>query len=280
MVERIGIYGIGLLGGSLGLALKTARPQVTVIGIGRSAERMQKALDRGAIDSFNVQPAGIDPPLDLLVVCTPVRLVPEHLRNTLPSLKPGALVTDVGSTKTSVVRQCEKLVGASAAYVGSHPIAGSHNTGIDAAADDLFQNKVCVVTRTNRTDPAAFDVISDLWKTVGMRVVEMSPELHDVLTARTSHLPHLLAAVLCHTVGNLGPAVKPVLGNGFHDTTRIAAGNPGMWLDICMENRADIIDSLKELQSVLQNLHQWLNDSDEKAILQFLQQARDWKAAF
>jgi len=277
LFQHIGIYGVGLLGGSLGLALKSVWPESEIVGIGRSAERLIEAKNRGAVDRFTCDPERIDPPLDFLVVCTPVRQVPEHLRQTLPSLQPGAVVTDVGSTKRTVVQRCEALAGNSVAFIGSHPMAGSHETGVKAATSRLFQDKICVVTETECSRLEALQAVRQIWETVGMRVIRMTPEQHDRLTARSSHLPHLIAAALCHVVGNMEPEIQSVLGDGFRDTTRIAAGDPGMWLDICLENRSEILASMQSLQTVLQNLNQWLAQADEPAVLRFLEQAQAWK---
>ena len=276
-IDHVGIYGVGLLGGSLGMALKARFPHLRVSGIGRSAERLQNALDRGAIDDFVCDPASLSSTLDLLVVCTPVRLVPIHVAMSLPSLKPGALVTDVGSTKVHVVQQCEAAMGNRGCFVGSHPMAGSHKTSVDAARPDLFQNRVCIVTRTENTHPAAFERILDFWASLGMLTRILSPARHDFLTARTSHLPHLVAAALCGVVMHLGPEGQGVLGDGFYDTTRIAAGDPALWLDIAFENREEIIQSLRECQQNLQALQTWLEQGDEGKLAEFLEKARSWK---
>ncbi|RJP22655.1 MAG: prephenate dehydrogenase/arogenate dehydrogenase family protein [Candidatus Omnitrophota bacterium] len=276
-IRHIGIYGVGLLGGSLGMALKEVCPDMRITGIGRSMERLEEARRMGAIDSCTCDPAHIDPLLDALVICTPVRQVTEHLRQSLPSLKPNALVTDVGSTKALIVEHCEQAANGKARFVGSHPIAGSHKTGVRASSKDLYKKKVCIVTQTDHTCPEAFAAVSDLWKIVGMRVVRMSPTLHDRLTARSSHLPHLVAAALCHVVYNMGQEVQSVLGNGFRDSTRIAAGDPGMWLDISMDNQREILASIESLLFVLQNVRHWIEAEDEKALIHFLEQAQAWK---
>ncbi len=277
LYKRIGIYGVGLLGGSLGMALKAVNPDFTIIGIGRSAERLEEARRREAIDTYTCDPANINPPLDFLIICTPVRKVTEHLLQTLPSLKKGALVTDVGSTKTLVVNQCEKHGGNTIKFVGSHPMAGSHKTGVKAAIKDLYKKKICVVTQTERTNPTALEAVCSLWQLVGMRVVRMSPDLHDRLTARSSHLPHLVAASLCHVANNMESDITSVLGNGFRDTTRIAAGDPGMWMDICLENRDEILAAVDSMLSILHDLRQQIAMEDEHAIFQFLEQAQQWK---
>ena len=275
--RRIGIYGVGLLGGSLGLALKRIFSDLEIVGIGRSEERLQKAVDVGAIDRFSCDPSSVTPLLDLLVLCTPVRLVPKVLESSLSSLKPNAVVTDVGSTKEVLVRDCEDVASGKCHFVGSHPMAGSHKTGVDAAQADLFQNKICIVTQTNASHAPSVESVVALWKATGMRVVQMAPDDHDRLTAFSSHLPHLAAAALCHAAKSQGEAIEPVLGNGFRDTTRIALGDPSMWVDICLENRPALVESLDSLQSVLSDLRNRIESNDESGVRDFLTQAQQWK---
>jgi len=274
--KKIGIYGVGLLGGSLGLALKETSLDVEIIGIGRSDERLKMALDKGVIDSYTCDPGGISPLLDALVVCTPVRLAPKALISTLPSLTDDAVITDVGSTKNMLVHGCEAAAG-ERFFVGSHPMAGSHKTGVCAARADLFKNKICVVTETDNSNAPSVDAIVNLWKLIGMRVIRMSPTDHDRLTAHSSHLPHIIAAAMCHAALTQGKDIEPVLGDGFRDSTRIAQGDPSIWVDICLENREAILDSLQSLQSVLSNFYNAIDASDETAIRDFLTEARNWK---
>ncbi len=279
-MNQVGIYGVGLLGGSLGMALKDIYPDINIVGIGRSEERLEEARRQGAIDSFTCDPANITPRLDTLFICTPVRRVTENLQQTLPSLKPDAIVTDVGSTKALLVRQCEEIAENRVRFIGSHPIAGSHKTGVKHAYKDLYRQRTCVVTETNRSEPEAVETVCSVWKAIGMNVVRMSPEMHDRLTARSSHLPHLVAAALCHVVRTMGENVKPVLGSGFRDTTRIAAGDPGMWLDISVENRKEILASLESMMGILRDLHNQLEKGEEESIVNFLKEAQIWKKNF
>ncbi|MBN2326014.1 MAG: prephenate dehydrogenase/arogenate dehydrogenase family protein [Candidatus Omnitrophica bacterium] len=274
--QRFGIYGVGLLGGSLGLALKRLYPDMEIVGVGRSAERLRTACKIGAIDSYTCDPSSIDPVLDALVLCTPVRLVPQILRSMLGAIKKEAVVTDVGSTKQTLVQECEEAAQGYCYFVGSHPMAGSHKTGVEAARSDLFRHKICIVTETSQTHQPAVETVVSLWNAIGMRVVRMSPEKHDQLTAYSSHLPHLTAALLCQAVKSQGEQINPVLGNGFRDTTRIAQGDPSMWVDICLENRRAILDSLSSFRHVLSELYECIESSDEDGIRDILTQAQVW----
>lgn len=275
--ERIGIYGVGLLGGSLGMAIKRRWPKAHVTGIGRSVHRLAEAVRRNAIDAFTCDPNTISRSLDFLVICTPVRVVHEHFEHTLPAMRDGALITDVGSAKADIVRRCEAIAGARCRFVGSHPMAGSHQTGIEAARADLFEERVCVLTPTARTDSFACDQVASFWEDIGMRVVSMPPEQHDRLTARSSHLPHLAASALCQVARRQGDAIRPVIGKGFDDSTRIAAGDSGLWVDICVDNRAEILQALREYRDEVDLLINALENNNEDALYVFLEAAQTWK---
>ncbi|MBI1389104.1 MAG: prephenate dehydrogenase/arogenate dehydrogenase family protein [bacterium] len=275
--QHIGIFGVGLLGGSLGLAVKHLWPQTRVVGIGRSPERLSEAAACGAVDEISTMPGAIEPALDLLIVCTPVRMIPEHFSQTLPSLASGAIVTDVGSTKGELTSVCERIAGGRVRFIGSHPMAGSHKTGLAAASADLFEDRVCVVTPSSASDPEALKRVQSFWNALGMRVITMTPGEHDRLTARSSHAPHIAAAALCHAAASAGDAILPVIGSGFKDATRIACGSPDVWLDICMDNREALCEALSSLQDVLGAFQQRLQDGDERAVYEFLEQARRWR---
>ncbi len=272
--NRIGIYGVGLMGGSLGLALKQAHPECCIVGIGRNESRLHEAKRLGAIDESNTFTSPIEAPLDLLILCTPVRLLSEHLQKSLPYLSDHAVITDVGSTKSRVIEFCEPLIQKEQVFIGSHPMAGSHKTGVQAADSGLFQNRVCVVTPTDNTPKQQLNQLISLWQSVGMRVVQLTPQVHDELTAFSSHTPHLIAAALCLMAREKSPQIFDVLGKGFSDTTRIAAGDPNVWLDICLENREHILDALDTLSSQIESIQQAIQHSNEDEILNFLKQAQ------
>lgn len=276
-ISRFGIYGVGLLGGSFGLALQQAFPSVERVGIGRNEERLQQAVDCGAIDSFTTNPASLDHSLDALLLCTPVRSIHEHFAEAAAALKPHALVTDVGSTKADLVQRCESISEGQFRFVGSHPMAGSHKTGVTAATAGLFEGRLSIITPTPSTDPDARQWVIELWKALGMRIMLVSPEEHDRLTAFASHLPHLLASSLCHTVQPQGERIREVIGSGFLDTTRIAAGDPGLWLDICLDNRDAILEALNIFQRDIDTLRDAIQSEDQETIFGILQSAKTWK---
>jgi prephenate dehydrogenase len=196
----------------------------------------------------------------------------------LPSLKPGAIVTDIGSVKGSVMRDLETLVArAGAHFVGSHPMAGAEKMGVAAARADLFDGAVCVVTPTRKSNPAAVRKVEQLWKSAGARVLKLTPKAHDNLVSRSSHLPHVVAAQLANLI--LSPERPKEQGmlcaNGFRDTTRIASGSPEMWRDIALANRQNLSRALDAFTDGLEDFKSALKRGDARAVARFFEQARE-----
>ena len=219
--------GVGLLGGSLGLAVKRRRLAREVSGYVRRAASVAECKTAGAVDSCtqDLQKAVSD--ADLIILCTPLAQMLPLLKEMRPAIKRGAIITDVGSVKATVVKQLEPLVAkAGAHFIGSHPMAGAEKTGVAAARAELFENAMCVVTPTRKSNRAALKKIEELWKATGARVMRLTPELHDELVSRSSHLPHVVAATLANLILDpKHPKSQPLLcANGFRDTTPVASG--------------------------------------------------------
>lgn len=266
--NKITLVGMGLLGGSLGLAIKRRRLAHHVEGYVRRAASIQECQKFEAADHTTQNLAQAVHGADLVILCTPLAQMRPLVRQMLPELKRGAIVTDVGSVKASVVKEIEALVAkAGAHFIGSHPMAGGEKTGVSAARADLFENAVCVITPTARSHPAALRQVERFWKAVGSRLLTLTPQAHDELVSRSSHLPYLLAATLVNYVLRPGSSKHQatLCATGFRDTTRIASGSPEMWRDIALANRASIRmaldDFVRELQRVQGMLRQ--NDADE-----------------
>jgi prephenate dehydrogenase len=273
------------LGGSLGLALKKRRLAGEVTGFVRRAASVEECERLGAVDCATRDLSSTVEGADLIVLCTPLAQMRGLAEQLAPSLKRGAIVTDVGSVKGTVVRELEGIIAkAGGHFIGSHPMAGAEKMGVTAARPDLFEHAVCVVTPTRRSNRAAAAKVERLWKSVGARVVRLSPEAHDDLVSQSSHLPHLVAATLATTV--LAPGrpkqQKALCANGFRDTTRIASGSPEMWRDIVLANRKNLSSALGGLVKELQKLQKTVQRGDEAAISEFLTQAKarrdDWVA--
>jgi len=255
--NKITLVGVGLLGGSLGLAIKRRRLAREVAGYVRRAASVKECADTGAVDFASTDLLAAVWNADLVILCTPLGQMRPLVKQLIPALKRGAIITDVGSVKGSVVKELETLIArAGGHFVGSHPMAGAEKTGVASARVDLFDSAVCVVTPTKRTNRSALRKVEEFWKAVGSQVLRMATETHDALVSRSSHLPHIVAATLARHV--LDPKHPPTLAalcaNGFRDTTRIASGSPEMWRDIALANhpqiRVALDDFVRELQRV------------------------------
>ena len=261
--RRAGIVGTGLIGGSIGMALRARGWHVS--GTDRDAERAVRALELGAIDVV-----GVDTDAELTFVATPVRTIPDAVRTALDA---GAgVVTDVGSVKASVVQS----VG-SPRFVGGHPMAGSEQEGVDGADPDLFRGAVWVLTPTTATDDAAFALVASVIRDLGADVVALDPAHHDSLVAVVSHVPHLTAASLMHLADEAATEHRALLrlaAGGFRDMTRIAAGHPGIWPDICGENREAIVGVLDGLIDALGEVRGVVAADDRAALLAMLERSR------
>ena len=260
LFEQVTIVGVGLIGGSLGLALKERGLAARVRGVGRSSASLERARELGVVDQVTLEVASGVAHADLVVLATPVGRIVELARQAAPHLKPGALVIDVGSTKRRIVSEMEPVVAAAGGcFVGCHPLAGSERRSVEAAQADLFAGSVTVVTPTGRTSAEALARIEDLWQAVGSRVVHLEPAEHDLLLARTSHLPHLAAAALALAAAGTEEntdeegyrRLADLVASGFRDTTRIAAGDPTLWRDIFLDNRDAVLGALTDLEAAL-----------------------------
>lgn len=270
-METIAIIGLGLMGSSLGLALKSRGADVQVRAYARRPETRQRALDVGAADAVFESPAEAATGADITVLCVPILSIARLAEEIAPALKAGAVVTDVGSTKTELVARMEKLfAGSGACFVASHPIAGSEKTGVDAGNPELYAGRLAVVCPAAHTPQAAKEKVSSLWKSVGSEVVEMSAEQHDATLASTSHLPHMVAAALARSI-RLDNA--DFCGTGFKDTTRVASGSADMWVDIIDTNRAALEAELDHFHGQLQGLISILRDGNSDDIRQWLEEA-------
>jgi prephenate dehydrogenase len=280
---KITIIGVGLLGGSLGLAIRKRRLAREVVGYVRRAASISECKRRGAVDSCTRDLREAVAGADLVILCTPLGRMLPLAKEMLPALKRGAIVTDVGSVKGTVVRELESLVArAGGHFIGSHPMGGAEKTGVSASRADLFHNAACVVTPTRRSDRAALRIVEQFWKAVGGRVLQLTPEVHDTLVSRSSHLPHTVAATLANLVLDPAhPKAQPLLcATGFRDTTRIASGSPEMWRDIALTNRKNLGQAIAHLIRDLERVRESLNQGDANALTKFFEQAKERRDAW
>jgi prephenate dehydrogenase len=267
---RLSILGVGLLGGSIGLAAKAAVNGCTVIGYGHRRPSLDAALEMGAIDEMYDRPAEAVRDADLVILCTPVGVLPQMLEAIGPALKPGAVVTDVGSTKASVVSAAKNLLPETAHFIGSHPMAGSEKRGVEFARPDLTQGALCIVTPDESSDRTALEKVESFWRLIGMRTTRLSPAEHDRRLADVSHLPHAVAAAL---VAMQDPASFELSGKGFADATRIAAGDGGLWRDILLDNRENVLASIERLNLQLRMLEGLLRAGNGEGVRAWLDEA-------
>ena len=275
--QKVTIVGVGLLGGSLGLAIKKRKLARQVVGYVRRKASIAECKRFRAVDLATTDLRKAVSGADFVVLCTPIGRMRELVEEMLPSLKRGVLVTDVGSVKTCVVRKLESLVeDAGGHFVGSHPMAGAEKIGVSAAGADLFVNSVCAVTLTKKNNRSAARRIEGFWKAVGAKPVRLSAELHDVLVSRSSHLPHVIAAELANYVlSPTHPDKQPLFcANGFRDSTRIASGSPEMWRDIAIANRKNISHTLEAFIRDLQQFQRALKKGDQNGIQKFFESAK------
>jgi prephenate dehydrogenase len=273
--QNIAILGYGLMGASLALGLRKRGFTGRVLGYARREETRTRALELNVADAVFADPAEAVRAADLIVICVPIWTIARLAEDIVPALKPGAVVTDVGSTKSELLKTMEPLfAGSEAFFVGSHPIAGSEKTGIEAGDPDLYEGRLTVVCPSADTPDVAKQAVSSLWTSAGSEVVELSPAEHDAMLASTSHLPHMVAAALARSVADGDPARKAdFCGTGFKDTTRVASGSADMWVDIIDTNRAALEAELERFHEELQGLIKILRGGNGDDIRQWLEDA-------
>ena len=269
-LHHVTIVGVGLLGGSAGLAIKAYDPRIRIAGVGRRQASLDKALEVGAIDTAHLDPAEPVGRTDLVILATPVGAFERHLRAIAPVLADGAVVTDVGSTKGGVVRAAGRTVGHER-FVGSHPMAGSEMKGAGYARGDLFAGAACILTPTARTPKRVTRRVERFWRELGMRTLQMTPAAHDRAVARVSHLPHALASLLMKLPRR---AELDVSATGFRDATRLAGGDPEMWRDIFLTNRKQILAAIDDFDRNLMALRDLIELGDARGLQRFFATAK------
>jgi len=253
----VAILGPGLIGGSLALALAERGLAERLFIYARSAHALDAIRLAGIDAELSGNPSEAVREADVVILCVPIEAMPALVQECRDALKPGALVTDVGSVKGSVEAGLAPLLAGRALWIGSHPMAGSEQSGFVAARPDLFENAAVIVTPTAQTAPGAETKAAEFWRALGARVFALAPEKHDRTVAEISHLPHLLAALL---VLNADAAGLPLVGGGFRDSTRIASGAPDLWIEILRSNRLAVADACSSLGALLTKVERLLRE--------------------
>lgn len=283
--NQAAIIGVGLIGGSLGMILRRKGLASSVVGVGRRVENLKTAVTVGAIDRYVVDSREAVRDADLVILATPVDTYERHLKEWASCLRPGAIVTDVGSVKGELVARSERQMPAGVHFVGAHPIAGKEKTGAAAGSEDLFAGRRCILTPTKETDPQALEQVQFLWQEAGAVVLTMDPHLHDKILGAVSHLPHVAAFALMNALVDIRTEV-PALdlaghsGGGLRDTTRIAASSPEMWRDIFLWNRENVVACIRAFERSLGELRQLIQTGDAAGIEKLLEKAKEEREKF
>jgi prephenate dehydrogenase len=270
-LRRAAILGAGLLGASVGLAIRQRWPSAEVRGWSRRAETREAALERGAVTSIHADLQSAAEGCQLVVVGTPIDQIAEHAIAAARVVERAGLITDVGSTKASIVAAVERDSQAADCFIGSHPLAGGERTGPAHARADLLRDRVVVLTPTARTTPQLVERAADFWQQLGARIVRLTPEEHDGALAATSHAPHVIAASLA---ASLPEAWLPLVASGWRDSTRIAASDPGLWRQILLDNSASVLQEIARFARVLDEFRMAIETHDGAQLESLLRNAR------
>ncbi len=268
--NRVTIIGLGLIGGSLGMAIKRRGLAHKVVGLSRKRSTIQEAKRLRAIDEGTTDSVRAVSDADLVVLAAPVEAITPLAQRLAASLKEGSVITDVGSTKAKIVRELERSLPRWVSFVGAHPLAGSEKRGIAAASAQLFDGSRCILTPTARTNPTALRKVKALWSALSVDVVTLSPKQHDRLLAQTSHLAHLVAFGLVAATDRQALAIAP---RSFLDATRVAKSDPDLWDDILLSNQKAILAAMDRFEKRWRKARQLLVRSDHQALRRFLAHA-------
>lgn len=276
-IPRLAVAGVGLIGGSLALALKEAGAVGEVVGIDRSRANLERALELGIVDRVAPGPQGAEG-ADVVFLATPVLSMAGAARELAPHLTPGAVVTDGGSVKGEIVRSVEPLLPKEIRFVAGHPIAGTERSGAEAAFASLYRGRRCILTPTASTDPQALALVRRMWEAAGSEVVTMDVEKHDRILAAISHLPHMVAYSLVNAVGSYDRYEENILAysaGGFRDFTRIASSDPTMWRDIALTNREALLEMMERFEAFFAELKEDVRTGDGRRLFDFFLRSKE-----
>ena len=274
MIRKLTILGPGLLGGSIGLAARHRQVATKVAIWARRPDAADQAFTLGAADEAGSDLRRAVADADLIVLATPLGVMPALAGQIAPWVPPACVVTDVGSVKYPIVTALSAVFPK---FVGAHPMAGSEQAGIEAARRDLFDNAACIITPRPDTDGPALALVAEFWKQLGCQVRTLPPEQHDEIVARISHLPHIVAAAVVNVVCSDGAHPLNFVGPGFKDFSRIASGPPELWTEICQQNRQEIGRALEQLIAALGQLRTALTNNDGGELQTLLKRAKHYR---
>jgi len=275
VIQRLTVVGVGLLGGSVAKAARARGLAREIVGVGRDAGRLRPALVEGALDHATTDLAAGVREADFVVLAAPVQTLERLLPAVWAAAAPDAVITDVGSTKATIVEAAERLgAGRPLAFVGSHPMAGSEQSGYGVARADLFTGATVIVTPTESTEPRAAKGVTVFWESLGAHVAVLDPRTHDRVVAAISHLPHLVAYALVEAAARAEPSALDFAARGFKDTTRIAASDPDVWREIFLDNRPALRQSLAAFRAALDEVERLVEAGDAARLQAWLAAAK------
>jgi len=280
LFRQLTLGGVGLIGGSLALIARRQGLVERIVGLGRTQANLDVARERGIVDYATRDPQEAARGADLVMLATPIRTFPATLAAMVPYLPKDAVVTDVGSVKSWVVRELEPLLGPQMAFVGVHPVAGKELTGAIAADEQLYTDRRVIVTPSSRSTPEAIDKVEALWRATGARLERMTPEVHDALLARASHLPQIASSALAAALADEtveGRWAASFGAGGLRDTTRLAASSAEMWRDICLTNREAISAALKLFAASFTAFAEAVAAADEQRLMELFERGRNMR---
>jgi len=276
-IDKLAVVGVGLIGGSLALALTEAGAVGHVVGVGRGLANLEIALKLGVVDSITLDLAEGVSDADVVFLATPVQSLGTVAEQSMPHLKPGAILTDGGSVKQAVIDAIEPHLRDDVHFVPGHPIAGTENSGAEAAFATLYRDRRCILTPTKRTAPEALESIRRMWQLVGSQVVMMEVDKHDRVLAAISHLPHMVAYALVNAVGAYDRYDENILeysAGGFRDFTRIASSDPTMWRDIALTNRDALVEMMGQFEKFFAELKEDVASGSDERLFEFFRRSK------
>lgn len=283
MIQQLTIIGVGLIGGSLARALKQSEFCAEVVGCSRDAKHLQKAVDLGVIDRFSTDIGKAVEGADVVLLAVPLGAMQSCFSAMVGHLKPGAVVTDAGSSKASVVAAAKTAFGDfPPGFVPGHPIAGTEQSGVDASFAELYQGRRVILTPLPSSSGEAVDKVRAMWEQAGATVDEMDVEHHDEVLAATSHLPHMLAYSLVDTLVGMDESeeIFRFAAGGFRDFTRIASSDPVVWRDICVSNQTALLGVLERYLADLERLTELVRQGDAEALGDVFKRAKSARDRF
>ena len=276
---RVALIGVGLIGSSLARVIKRDSLASEVVACARTQATCDRVLELEIVDHATTDPAAAAAGADLVMICTPLGVYAEVVAALAPELKPGAILSEVGSVKYTVIRDLAPLVPDGVHFVPGHPVAGTESSGPDAGSAELFQGRWCILTPPEGVDPGAVERVAELWRRAGMMIEIMDPEHHDQVLAITSHLPHLIAYTIVGTAADLEEQMKSEVikfaAGGFRDFTRIAASDPVMWRDIFLNNREAVLEMLDRFTEDLTALQRAIRGGEGEVLQDLFTRTRE-----